>query len=185
MQHFRLVGMAVVYWGKLEAVLQDIIWRLLGVDLADGRVITARLDVRPKIEMIEALISRRVIAPHLTAELLDVLDLVQNRQRDRNFIVHASWATLTPHWTPIATSLREKTDEPSQILSETFPDWQMREIINDIMSCVRRAIAVLDALPPSIDKSPAPDPMATENPPPSPSPRPKSKRPRQPKPSRQ
>src|ERR1035437_3922138 len=93
----RLIGHIVIVWARIEAMLQDIIWLLFGMDLAEGRLITARLDVRPKLAMVEALAPRRIMDAALLATLLDAVDIIRLRHGDRNFIVHGSWGTIVRH----------------------------------------------------------------------------------------
>ena len=145
-------------------MLQDLIWQLLGVDMADGRLITSRLDVRPKIEVIEALVPRRIKDEQAAkgGGIMDILDLVQSRQADRNFIVHGSWGTLMPRMVPLAMSLREQSETPSQVIAETFPEGRMREIINDLDAAILRAAKIMNALFPSPDRPESPIPGGKE-----------------------
>lgn len=164
----RLIGSVVVRWSRIEAMLQDVIWALFGVDLAEGRLITARLDVRPKLEMIEALAPRRITDDVLLTQLFEAIDLIQSRHGDRNFIVHGSWGTIVRG--PLAgnehaaMSLREKTEEPGQIVVETFPPGRMREIIRDLQTAQNHLRNVLAALGSSSRTPRAPNPLDAGNP---------------------
>ena len=116
--HYNSTGRVVIAWGKLEAALEDLIWHFLDLSDDDGRMITARLDARPKLEMLNVL-AKRYLAPRGAADLRKVLSLIGELQADRNFIVHGNWGTIFPENVPAAMSLRPKTP-PGTIMTETF-----------------------------------------------------------------
>ncbi|HEY3912453.1 MAG TPA: hypothetical protein VGM07_21565, partial [Stellaceae bacterium] len=53
--HYDATGRVVIAWGKLEANLEDLIWHFLDLSDDDGRIVTARLDARPKLDMLNVL----------------------------------------------------------------------------------------------------------------------------------
>jgi hypothetical protein len=55
MAHERLVGRVVIECSRLEAVLNDLLWKLLGVSFEDGRVITGRRMLLTKLAYSELL----------------------------------------------------------------------------------------------------------------------------------
>src|SRR3954451_17271388 len=54
--HALRVGRLLAEWSVLELALEDLIWALSGLDHETGRLFTSRLDVRPKIEILDGLI---------------------------------------------------------------------------------------------------------------------------------
>jgi hypothetical protein len=152
-----LIGRVVVEWAKLEAMMQDAIWNILNVRLEDGRVLTSRMDARTKLQWLRTFSMRYVSGDELTS-LSKILDLIELRQDDRNFIVHGTWSTLYPNNVPVVSSLRQKSP-PGEILTESFPEWMMSDIIVDIKKCrdalvswIKRRDALLGTpprLPPS------------------------------------
>jgi hypothetical protein len=54
----RAVGLVVTQWAWAEAILDQCIWRLLGVRAARGRIITSNLPARIKIETLTALLRK-------------------------------------------------------------------------------------------------------------------------------
>jgi hypothetical protein len=130
--HERLVGRMVIAWGLLEAAMQDCIWHILKVPMGDGRIITARRDAKTKLEWLRSFSKK-----HFEGEPLELLtktlDLIELRQDDRNFIMHGVWGTLMPDNEPSAASFRAKS-APDEVISETFSEARMRQIINDIHS---------------------------------------------------
>jgi hypothetical protein len=137
--HERLLGRLVVAWSRLEAVMGDLIWVILGVDAEDGRVITARMDARTKLQWLRVYL-KRCLSEDSFAECLKTLDKIQQRQEDRNFAMHGSWGTSrldnASYGDPIAFSLRASS-APDKVVSETFPRGRMYEIIDDIEACRR------------------------------------------------
>jgi hypothetical protein len=125
-----LIGRVVVEWAKLEAAMQDAIWNILNVPLEDGRVLTARMDARIKLQWLRTFSQRHIFGDELT-NLSEILDLIERRQDDRNFIAHGTWGILHPDNIPVALSLRQKSP-PDEVLSESFPEWVMTDIIRDI-----------------------------------------------------
>ncbi len=132
MKHERLVGRLVIEWSRLEAIMQDVIWSILDIGLEDGRVLTARSTAQIKLQWLRSFSRRHIKGSELEA-LNDILSAIEELQDDRNFIAHASWGTMKSNGDPVGMSLRQKS-EPSEIISETFPDWRMRQIIARIMN---------------------------------------------------
>lgn len=152
--HYDLTGRIIIAWGKLEAALEDLIWHFLDLSDDDGRIITARLDTRPKLEMLNVL-AKRYLAPRKATKLCNVLSLIGELQADRNFIVHGNWGTIFPENVPAAMSLRPKTP-PGTIMTETFPKGRMEQICAHIGQCGFYLISVRDALTPSRHRQPKP-----------------------------
>jgi hypothetical protein len=128
---YRLIGRAIVSWAWLEAAMQDVLWTLVGVPIEDGRILTQRTDATRKIQWIRAFASRHLLGAEKT-EMTSVLEDIEILQGDRNFIAHGSWATLMPDGLPMASSVREKSDQPDKIVSETFSQQRMVTIIQRI-----------------------------------------------------
>lgn len=126
MWHERLIGRLIVDWAVIEALMQEIIWAILDIDISDGRIITARMDARRKMQWLRSF-SKKHLEDDSFNTLADILDGIELLQDDRNFIVHGTWATMQRTGIPIAASLREKSD-PDKVVSETFPMWRMQEI---------------------------------------------------------
>jgi hypothetical protein len=53
-------------------------------------------------------------------KFLSIMHKIEDRQADRNFVVHGTWGTLLPENVPVALSLPPKA-VPSEVMSETFP----------------------------------------------------------------
>jgi hypothetical protein len=129
-RHEMLIGRVTVEWARLEAMMQDAIWNILNVPLADGRVLTARMDARTKLQWLRTFAKRHVSDDDFKARS-ETLDLIELRQDDRNFITHGTWGTIQPDNVAVAMSLRQKSP-PDEILTESFPEWRMSDIITDI-----------------------------------------------------
>jgi hypothetical protein len=143
MQHERLVGRLMISWARLEAIMQDTIWTLLGVDSDDGRVLTAKADANRKIQWLRALAKSHLSGEDLES-LTNILNVVDTLKDDRNFVAHASWFTTVADNLPIGSSYREKAD-PGMVVAETFSADRMREVIRRI-DTARFALVVWDEL---------------------------------------
>jgi hypothetical protein len=97
---------------------------------SDGRIITERMDSSTLLRILRALGNRHLGEPLIT-EFLSIMDKIEDRQADRNFIVHATWGTLLPDNFPVGLSMRPKA-EPGKVMSETFPHERMHAIVHGI-----------------------------------------------------
>jgi hypothetical protein len=55
------IGNIVAAWSSLEAAIQAAIWAFLKLSDDDGRLVTARMDARPKIEWLRVLGERYLL----------------------------------------------------------------------------------------------------------------------------
>lgn len=124
----KLIGRVVVEFSRLDHVLSQMIWHLLKLQMADGRLITTRMDVPAKIALLEILVPRYFDTVKQRA-VLAALNFAELIRDDRNFIVHGLWGTLLPDDIPMVASIRPKTD-PGTVISEAFPQKRLREIIS-------------------------------------------------------
>jgi hypothetical protein len=130
----------VIEWSRVESLLNDVLWNILGLSFEDGRVLTGRADAITKIALLQLIAPRHLTGEHL-AGLLVLLDTADALREDRNFIVHGSWGTLMPDNLPVAASLRPKS-KPDEVMSETFSRERMRGIIKQIIF-VRSSLVIL------------------------------------------
>jgi hypothetical protein len=156
-----LIGRVIVEWARLEAMMQDAIWNILNVPLEDGRVLTARMDARTKLQWLRAFAKKHVSGDELKT-LSDTLDLIELSQDDRNFITHGTWATMWPDNVAVAMSLRPKSP-PDEILTESFPEWRMSDIIIDIRKSRSALYHWLERRDALLGKPPRPPPNDLSN----------------------
>ncbi|HXQ51879.1 MAG TPA: hypothetical protein VN802_12345 [Stellaceae bacterium] len=149
----EMIGAVTAHWARLEGALEDTIWHFLKLDGEDGRLVTARLDARPKVEILGALGKRYIPAGHILEKFKKLLAHISDLAADRNFIVHGIWGTLTPDNVPIASSLRPKAD-PWMARAEAFTDERMRWTIREILTAARALNDLPAALAASRGKSP-------------------------------
>jgi hypothetical protein len=153
MEQQLLIGRVVVAWSKLENAMQDTIWHFLRIDTSDGRIVTERMDAVTFLRILRALGNRHLNEP-LLHEFLSTMDKIEDRQEDRNFIVHGTWGTLMPDNLPLAMSLRPKA-APGEVISETFPPGRMNAIVREITGALDflvRLMPQLKALPRKSDE---------------------------------
>jgi hypothetical protein len=146
----RLIGRVIVQSSRLDAGLNELIWRFFKMSIDDGRVLTGRMDAQVKIALLRKWAPRHVSGDMLK-ELQQALILADDIRDDRNFIVHGNWATMIADGVAIALSLRRKS-EPGEIKAELFSHDRMRTIIRDI-SLVKNVLEkVVNSLPPLPEK---------------------------------
>jgi DNA polymerase IIIc chi subunit len=148
MLHERLVGRVIIAWGKLERAVQETIWHFLDLGIEDGRLLTARNDTEDNLIILRAL-GKRYLVGQASEDFTAVLDTMKARQEERNWIAHGTWGTLMPEREPVAMTLRAKIPNQTEVMSETFPEGRMREIVSDIENCIKtldRLMAGLRAL---------------------------------------
>jgi hypothetical protein len=151
----KLIGRVVVERSKLESSLHDLIWRMLGIEIDDGRILTARMDAVRLIGIIRALAPRKLKEPQLQT-LLDVLITIDELRDDRNFIAHGTWGALLPENIPVSLSLRAKAN-PREVTAEDFPHERMHAIAKEIIRTKWVVVGIFNSLPqPSYDKSEQP-----------------------------
>jgi hypothetical protein len=128
----KLIGRFIVEWSRLEALIGDMIWVILDVKEEDGRIVTARVDAKTKLQWLKAFSARYLEGKELEhiAQIVNVIEIVQE---SRNLVVHASWGTFVQSGDPIAMSLRPKA-EPDKILTESFPRDRLEELIENTIA---------------------------------------------------
>lgn len=81
------VGLVVTQWSWTESLLDQYIWRMLGVRALRGRIVTANLQARLKIEMLAALLRKSKFDEKFVRELEDEGKTLANL---RNLVAHGS-----------------------------------------------------------------------------------------------
>jgi hypothetical protein len=132
----RLIGLVVLNWSKLEANIDDTIWHFLNLDLDDGRVFTNRLGAEQKLTLLRSLAHTYLTEEDFNEVETRLLDFIGMYQEDRNFIVHGSWGTLMPDNVPVCASLRPKSPTPGEVISESFPEERMINLVNGINEAI-------------------------------------------------
>ena len=125
-EHERLVGQVIIAWGKLEAALDNIIWSIFKLKIEYGRIITNRLDVTGKCQMLRSLAPLALSDPD-AADLIEVITDIESWKDARNMIAHGMWGTAVPSGHPVVLSLRPK-HAPTSVVGETFPAEKMAHI---------------------------------------------------------
>jgi hypothetical protein len=151
-RQFERIGQVIVAWAHREVEMQRAIWVFLSLSEDDGRLVTARMDARPKGEWLRALGERYLEDGPYAASFFEALSRITDLQDDRNFIVHGVWQRIRPPNHAIAASMRKET-APGQIIAETFPDERMGFLVHDISVALKIISDVSDQLSALRDKS--------------------------------
>jgi hypothetical protein len=81
------VGLVLTQWAWTETIIDQYIWRLLGVRAQRGRIVTSHLAARMKIEMAAALLRKSRLDERLVKEIEDEGKALADL---RNLIAHGS-----------------------------------------------------------------------------------------------
>jgi hypothetical protein len=106
-----LIGRFVVAWSRLDHSLDEVIWSLLRFPVDDGRVITARLDLTYKLNLLRGLAQRRLSKDDLGA-LSEIIKRINDLNEFRVLIVHGLLVTVKD--TPAIQSMRGKLPEEAE-----------------------------------------------------------------------
>ncbi len=141
----RRIGQVIVFWSKLEAAMEDIIWMFLNLDDENGKVITKRLSADAKVQLLRVIGPRHISDTALIAMFKETLNYVDELKESRNFIAHGVWGTLMPDDIPIALSLKPKS-EVGEVISETFSLERMDGIFGGIQAMLQRFVDLPEQL---------------------------------------
>jgi hypothetical protein len=143
-----LIGKAVVAWSRLEHSINEIIWALLRVSVEDGRIITASLDTRYRLNLLRALGDRRLA--EIDVKLLsDLIKKINELNEYRNLIVHGLWVTILPDDAPAVQSLRGKLPDDAganEVVTTVMSAELMHGVIDRIVFMMNYLINVRETL---------------------------------------
>ena len=130
-----LIGRAVVVWSRLEQAIEEVIWAFLRISVEDGRIITARLDAKYRLNMLRALGEKHMDKESFSV-LSDLIKRINDLYERRNLIVHGIWVTILPEGVPAVLSLREKLPDDAnrnEVMTTLMPSQDMNGVIDHIM----------------------------------------------------
>ena len=115
--------------------MEEVIWGFLRLSVEDGRIITARLDARFRMNMLRGLGEKHMSKEDFSA-LSDLLKRIGDLYAERNLIAHGIWITSMPDNIPAVMSLREKLPDDAArneiITTQMSPD-RMAGIIRNMI----------------------------------------------------
>jgi hypothetical protein len=90
-RHYGAIGQVVAQWARLEYMLQALIWRAMGLDNKQGRVLTVAMPGRALFGALRSL-ELRWIKDRQTANAIRTLARDAQRLKDeRDAIAHGVW----------------------------------------------------------------------------------------------
>ena len=90
-EHAVRVGRFMAAWSLIEFKLEYLIWHFIGIDKRDLRRLTARLDARPKQEVIDELLARRRPTARDAQSWAAAKKLIDDISGRRNLVAHGVW----------------------------------------------------------------------------------------------
>jgi hypothetical protein len=85
--YVRAAGLVVTQWAWAESILDQYIWRMLGVRALRGRIVTSNIQARLKIEMLAALLRKSNFDEPFVKEIEDEGKALANF---RNLVAHGA-----------------------------------------------------------------------------------------------
>jgi hypothetical protein len=99
--YYLHIGAIVHKWATMEYLLQNIIWRAMGLDREQGRVLTIGMGVEVLSGVLRNLPRKWITDQKIKDDLQALLKLVKDHVEYRNYLVHGVW-----------TADLEKKDDP-------------------------------------------------------------------------
>jgi hypothetical protein len=95
-EELTAVGEIVVIWGQIEVAVQHLIWGYCGLTTHKGMVVTGRLMLQAKRELLLLLVQHYEKHPSRRESLERALKEMDTLQPRRNSIVHGLWMLAAP-----------------------------------------------------------------------------------------
>lgn len=87
------LGNLLMEFSYAETATHFLIWRILGVTLADGRSLTARVDIVPRLRLLDDLCERHIASSTRKKQLLAATKALAIASDYRNMAAHGDWRT--------------------------------------------------------------------------------------------
>ena len=135
--HEKLIGRVVISWSMLENAIEHLIWVLFNLDIAHGRIITAKLAVEGRLQMLKAL-AELAYKGQTAIDVKELISRIEIVKDDRNAVVHGTWGRTEisqdgyPQLVPNVLSMRVK-DDPYLVVGETFPPQRLQTLHQTII----------------------------------------------------
>ena len=114
------IGDICVTWAGFEHQTELLLWQLLELSEDDGKLVTTKLDIRPRLEMLAALADRKIENTEAKERLAKALEIVTQVQPDRNLIVHGQWGLDVKQLEVWGHTQRGKYKDKPQKLTRKF-----------------------------------------------------------------
>jgi hypothetical protein len=90
-QHYRAIGRIVVEFQNMEQWLTFCVWELVGPDQYVGQMVTARLSIKYKRDLLASLFKHHCQDQKVRDELRALLGEVAEAEDRRNELLHSLW----------------------------------------------------------------------------------------------
>lgn len=128
------IGEVCVQWSILELQVERLIWHLSGVGPKEGRLITAKEDITPRLKRLKKLAAEKLIATE-AEEIRKLAGDIKEAKKDRHRVVHGLYG-VDAHNAFHAINYREKAPKG---LAHPVTDAYLRGISTTIRELTRRA----------------------------------------------
>ncbi|HLZ76310.1 hypothetical protein [Phenylobacterium sp.] len=142
-EYEMMIGRAMHTWSSLEQAIEEAVWALLSLDIANGRIVTGRLDANHKISLLRRLCEKRLPLKELQ-NVLTLIGRLEDLYSTRNLFAHAIWGTNRPSGQVVALSLKEKVPNDSSedvVVAAYYEISQLGEIVLSMMKATNALVS--------------------------------------------
>jgi len=142
--YYTEIGAILHKWATLEYLLQNIIWRAMGLDNKKGRVLTLGMGINTLLGVLRNLPRRWINDKTITAQLGDLIREVSLKVEMRNHLSHGIW-TVDPDDASQTPQLNYMKTGPDRITpgAEPITPVQLREfagVVAILCQCAERLL---------------------------------------------
>lgn len=141
--HYLAIGHVAAMWAAVETQIQRLIWAVLGLPEADGKLLTAAQRLDTHLTVLNILAHTRDITDAQRAEVATIIAETKRLLELRNTVVHAAWVPGADLLRPEAYRLRAK----DAIAPIPFTAPEIEQIALEINALIRRNLLLLLDLP--------------------------------------
>lgn len=116
---FAAIGRVVIETARLEAVVREAIWRALGLDSGQGRIVTGCMARPEQLHALRAL-GGRFFQWHELDEFIRLVAMIEAVLQERDFILRAQWGFLMKDVIAVAATWLDN-DAGEHTVSRSFP----------------------------------------------------------------
>ena len=89
--HHRAIGRIVESAARLDSALANLLWALLGPEQRVGQIVTGRLGVSQRLQLLGVLVAHLTDAEDVRVQCAAVRDESETAMAKRDRVVHATW----------------------------------------------------------------------------------------------
>ena len=132
------IGEVCVQWSFLELQVERLIWHLSGLNPKEGRLITAREDITPRLKRLKKLAGEKLSETEAQA-IRDLAGEIKATKKKRHFVVHGLYGTNAKDELHALTYREDPRKGKARPISETF----LKELASQVRALTFRLQAMI------------------------------------------